>query len=321
MENIDKNKLKDEITKAFSSFKSAINAIENINVKISAELWTVGDIAEHILLGSQVDFKNTRKSERPFDLNVNAIKVFFLNFREKHEAMSVLQPKSKEHLKKDIFDRLDKFEKDLHDVINNDDLTFECVDNILITGWGYLTKFEWIKLHEYHIIRHTHQITKFKEVLRMKKLQFETKINCNALEVYDKMLGLSNKTTFESWTESFNPSSTFEGDWYKGSKIYFIGTDDNGEKFGLVSEIIDNTPNKFVSIKHIGILKNGVEILEGPEIESWVGGIENYSFEEINSFTFLNVELILTEEFANQLEKVYPIALNKLKDLCEKVMY
>ena len=47
----------------------------------------------------------------------------------------------------------------------------------------------------------------------MKKLQFKVSINAPATKVYDIMLGISNKSTYEQWTAMFNPTSTFEGNW------------------------------------------------------------------------------------------------------------
>ena len=82
----------------------------------------------------------------------------------------------------------------------------------------------------------------------MKKLQFKTEIIASAKKVYNTMLGIDNIETYEQWTAEFNPTSTYEGSWEKGSKIYFVGTDENGKRGGMVSEIADNVPYKFVSI-------------------------------------------------------------------------
>ncbi|WP_337867066.1 hypothetical protein [Ignavibacterium sp.] len=38
------------------------------------------------------------------------------------------------------------------------------------------------------------------------------------------------KTIFKKWTGAFNPSSTSEGNWHKGSEIHFIGVEENGKK-------------------------------------------------------------------------------------------
>jgi hypothetical protein len=152
----------------------------------------------------------------------------------------------------------------------------------------------------------------------MKKLQFKISIDAPAHRVYDIMLGISNKSTYESWTALFNPTSTYEGSWEKGSKILFIGTDDNGEKGGMISEIIDNIPNKFISIRHYGLIKGGVEITEGPEVGDWSNGFENYTFEENNGNTVVTVDLDITEDFSDFMNEIYPKALSKLKELCEK---
>jgi hypothetical protein len=70
----------------------------------------------------------------------------------------------------------------------------------------------------------------------MKKLQFKIVINALVNKVFDLMLGISNKSTYEQWTALFNPTSTYEGNWEKGSKMLFIGIDEQGEKGGMVSE-------------------------------------------------------------------------------------
>lgn len=152
----------------------------------------------------------------------------------------------------------------------------------------------------------------------MSKIQFKTSINAPANKVYDLMLGISNKSTYEQWTALFNPTSTYEGSWNKGSKILFIGTDDKGEKGGMVSEIFDNIPNHYVSIRHYGLVKGNEEIITGPEVEKWANGFENYTFEENNGITAVTVDLDTTEEFLDYMNLTYPKALNKLKEISEK---
>lgn len=152
----------------------------------------------------------------------------------------------------------------------------------------------------------------------MKKIQFKTTINKPAMKVYDTMLGLTNKTTYELWTALFNPTSTYEGNWNKGSKILFVGVDENGKKGGMVSEILENNPNTFVSIRHNGMIVDGKEITTGPDVEKWTGGCENYSFEEKNGATIVKVDLDMVEEFEEYMNDAYPKALAKLKEICEQ---
>jgi hypothetical protein len=152
----------------------------------------------------------------------------------------------------------------------------------------------------------------------MTNLQFKTAINAPVTKIYDYMLGINNKSTYEQWTALFNPTSTYEGSWEKGSKILFIGVDENGETGGMVSRIVENIPNRFVSIQHYGLLKAGEEITEGAEVEKWANGMENYTFEESNGAVTVTVDLLnIPEEFIDYMNDAYPKALEKLKEICE----
>lgn len=152
----------------------------------------------------------------------------------------------------------------------------------------------------------------------MKKLQFKVSINAPVTMVYDFMLGINTKSTYEQWTSLFNPTSTYEGSWDKGTKILFIGVDEKGEKGGMVSKIVENILNRFVSIQHYGLLKADKEITEGPEVEKWANGFENYTFEENEGITTVTVDLDTTADFLDYMNQTYPKALEKLKELCEK---
>ena len=152
----------------------------------------------------------------------------------------------------------------------------------------------------------------------MEKLQYTVEINAPVSKVYDTMLGLTNIATYEKWTAVFNPTSSYEGMWIKGSKMLFVGIDEHGEKGGMVSRIDDIIPNQFVSIQHYGLLTAGEEITEGPEVEQWANGFENYTFEISNDITTVTVDLDTTDDFTDYMNEHYPLALQKLKELCEE---
>jgi len=152
----------------------------------------------------------------------------------------------------------------------------------------------------------------------MEKLKFKIKINATAEKVYKTMLGLDNKSTYQYWTSAFNPTSTYEGSWKKGSKIYFVGTDENGKKGGMVSEIAENKPAEFVSIRHYGILDGENEITSGEIVEKWAGGFENYSYEENDGITTVTVDVDVVTEYLDYFKNTYPGALEKLKEIAEK---
>lgn len=152
----------------------------------------------------------------------------------------------------------------------------------------------------------------------MQKLQFKISIEAPINRAYDLMLGISNKSTYEQWTALFNPTSTYEGDWSKGSKILFLGVDEKGDKGGMVSEIVEHIPNQFVSIRHYGLVKNNEEITSGPEVEKWANGFENYTFSESDGSTCVTVDLDTTQDFVEYMNSAYPKALQKLKEICEE---
>lgn len=154
--------------------------------------------------------------------------------------------------------------------------------------------------------------------MTMIKLQFKIQIEAPANTVFDVMLGLTNKSTYEQWTSVFNPTSTYEGNWSKGSKMLFIGVDESGEKGGIVSQITEHIPDKYISIRHYGLIQKGVEITEGQDVEKWANGCENYTFEESNGFTLVTVDLDVTNDFLEYMNQSYPRALEKLKEICEK---
>lgn len=146
------------------------------------------------------------------------------------------------------------------------------------------------------------------------KLHFLVEIHAPVSKVFQTML---ESKTYSEWTSVFNPTSRFEGSWDKGSKIVFVGTDRDGNESGMVSRIKENIQNKFVSIEHLGVLNNGKEITSGPDVDTWAGALENYTFEEKNGNTMLSVDLDSNEEFKSYFEETYPKALEKLKSICE----
>ena len=151
----------------------------------------------------------------------------------------------------------------------------------------------------------------------MKKIQYNIDIKAPAMQVYTTMLGLDNIETYNQWTAEFNPTSTYKGNWDKGSRIYFFGTDENGKRGGMVAEIAENTPGQFVSIRHIGMLDGDKEITEGEEIEKWAGALENYTFHEENGVTTVTAEIDVDASYLDYFDQTWPKALQKLKELSE----
>ena len=100
--------------------------------------------------------------------------------------------------------------------------------------------------------------------------------------------------------------------------MLFVGVDENGKKGGMVSEIAENEPAKFVSIRHYGMVDGEVEITTGEQVEKWAGGHENYTYQENGGTTRVTVEMDTIEEYLEYFESTYPVALDKLKAISEQ---
>jgi uncharacterized protein YndB with AHSA1/START domain len=149
----------------------------------------------------------------------------------------------------------------------------------------------------------------------MEKLNFSIRINAAKEKVWDTML---DDKTYRSWTEAFTPGSHFIGNWNKGSKILFLGPGPNGKMGGMVSCIKENRLYEFISIEHLGAIEDGKEDTTSDAIKKWAGALENYSFHEADGVTELIVDLDTDAGWTEMFSNTWPIALKKLKELCEK---
>ena len=146
------------------------------------------------------------------------------------------------------------------------------------------------------------------------RMHFERMIEAPAMKVYQIML---EDSKYREWTKVFNPASHFKGTWEMGSRIHFIGTGENGESGGMVSLVEENIPGEFVSLRHLGILKNGMEIYTCSETESWAGLHENYSFREVDGKTLLLIDTDAIAGFEAYFNETWPKALDILKTFSE----
>ena len=143
----------------------------------------------------------------------------------------------------------------------------------------------------------------------MEKLHFSIIINASNKKVWETMLG---NETYKIWTNVFAPGSYFVGDWSEGSKMLFLGPDETDKMSGMVSKIKENRPYEYVSIEHIGEVKNGKE-----EVTEWSGALENYTFKEIDGKTELLIEMDINEDYKELFQDIWPKALQKLKEIAE----
>lgn len=145
-------------------------------------------------------------------------------------------------------------------------------------------------------------------------MEFEIVINAPKEKVWDI---LWSDSTYPEWTAPFAEGSRAVTDWQEGSKVLFLGKSNDG----MVSMIAESRPAEFMSIKHLGTVKDGVEDVDSEEAKQWAGAHENYKLETVKEGTALKVTMGGVEipaEFEDYFKDAWPKALSKLKELSEQ---
>lgn len=144
----------------------------------------------------------------------------------------------------------------------------------------------------------------------MPRLTFTTVIKASKEKIWRSML---EDKTYRQWTGPFHEGSYAVTDWKEGSKALFLSPE--GE--GMVSRIAVHRPNEYLSIMHLGMVKNGVEDTQSDEIKAWAGALENYSLREVDGTSTLTVEMDAPDEYRQYFDETWPKALGKLKEIAE----
>ncbi|MGS5085243.1 SRPBCC domain-containing protein [Hydrogenophaga sp. A37] len=144
----------------------------------------------------------------------------------------------------------------------------------------------------------------------MNTLHFDILIHAPREHVWRTMLF---SPTYERWTAIFCEGSSYEGSWDAGSTIRFCAP--NGD--GMVSVIDAHRPAEFVSIRHIGMIHNGVEDTTSEAVRAWTPCFENYTFSDEAGGTRVRVDVDVFGTYEDWMAQTWPNALQSLKTLCE----
>ena len=144
-----------------------------------------------------------------------------------------------------------------------------------------------------------------------KQVQFVVTINAPVPTVWRLMIG---PESYKRWAAPFAEGTYFEGSWEQGTKIKFLSPP-SGE--GMLSEIAERRNNEFISIRHLGMISNGVEDTTSESVLAWAPAYENYTFINVPEGTKLLVNLDIPGEWVEYMNEAWPKALMALKQLSE----
>ena len=144
----------------------------------------------------------------------------------------------------------------------------------------------------------------------MEQLNFQINIKASRSAIWNV---LWNDETYRKWTAVFSPGSYAVTDWKEGSKTLFLSADGSG----MVSTIARNIPHEFMSIRHLGFVKDGVEDTESEAVKQWAGAMENYTLKDNGDAVLLEVSMDINDDYKDYFLKVFPEALQIVKELAE----
>lgn len=116
---------------------------------------------------------------------------------------------------------------------------------------------------------------------------------------------------YRDWTTPFCVGSYYEGSWEEGASIRFLAPEG---QCGMVARIAENRLYEHVSIRHLGVIMNGVEDFSG----DWADAFENYTLIPTATGTRVEVALLkMPDNMVPFMDKAWPLALQRLKQRCE----
>ena len=141
----------------------------------------------------------------------------------------------------------------------------------------------------------------------MQVLEFKKEINISPQIVWS---ALFDKENYNKWSSVFHAGSYYNGDLEPDAEVLLL----TPEGHGMFSKITDYEPYKILTFMHLGEVQNGSK---GEII--YENAFETYELEDLGKSTEVTVKLNCEDAYVAQMQKMFPNALEALKELAEKL--
>ncbi|HSN65804.1 MAG TPA: SRPBCC domain-containing protein [Fusibacter sp.] len=150
----------------------------------------------------------------------------------------------------------------------------------------------------------------------MKKLNLEIEINASNEKVWASIVDVN---LYRIWAEEFMEGSYFEGGWKKGDAIQFLAENESGNKEGMVSEIAESDYPKYISIRHLGYIMDGVIDTTSDLVKAWAPSYENYTLEALGDHkTKFKLDMDVEDQYYDMMLEMWQRAMQQLKQVSER---
>jgi hypothetical protein len=145
----------------------------------------------------------------------------------------------------------------------------------------------------------------------MKTLEYTIEVQTTAGRLWNCLWESEN---YQAWTSVFCEGSHYLTDAFaEGNKIHLLTPGGEG-MYSILDKIIENN---FLAFRHLGEMKNFEEQPIDEAVQGWTNAIESYEIIEREGGVELLVKVDTVDEYVDHMNKSFPQALQKLKQLAE----
>lgn len=140
----------------------------------------------------------------------------------------------------------------------------------------------------------------------MKILTFKTEIKASVQQVWEVLWQPENYT---KWASAFQEGSFYKGELKQGNEVLLLTPEDHG----MFSKIDVYKDNEELTFLHLGEVING----EKGEV-IYENAFESYDLKPTKTGTLLKIELNCHNDYVENMNRMFPEALDKIKTLAEQ---